>query len=352
MPAILSLATATPKYCFEQADIATLMIKKLNLSLEQEEKLKKIYKNSSIETRYSVMKNFDLLFSKPTSNERNDIYKIEAPKLAINAAKKAIEQWGESPDNITHVISVSCTGMMAPGIEYFLIKELGLRASVKRLGINFMGCFGAFNGLSVARAIARESSHHRILLVCTELCSLHGQVNPESYLSNALFADGAAACIVGEVNSENYLLKIIDHSSLLIDNSYHLMSWDISESGFAMKLSRKVPVLIKQNITPFVKTILNEKIAFEECHWAIHPGGKAILQAIEDKCTLLSWQTHCSWKVLKGYGNMSSATFLFLLDQLIAFRNENKLFKMTSEWILGLAFGPGLAVEGIFLRHR
>lgn len=123
----LSLATASPAHKYQQNQLAERMIQELKLIPSRKEDLRKSYLNSEIETRHSVLDNLDLLFKKPTAKERNDIYKSEAPKLALSAAKKALTQWQESPDRITHVISVSCSGMMAPGIEYFLIKELSLR---------------------------------------------------------------------------------------------------------------------------------------------------------------------------------------------------------------------------------
>ncbi len=344
MAYILSLATASPKYCFQQEQIVDRLTQELELSSERQEQLKKLYKNSAISTRRSVMENFDLLFSEPTPNERNDIYKEQAPKLAIEAAKKALDQWGEAPEKITHIISVSCTGMMAPGLECFIIQELALRPNVRRTAINFMGCCAAFNALAVARSIAREDASHYVLLVCTELCSLHGQVDlsSDSLLANALFADGSAACVIGR-KRDNYLWEIMEQSSFLLENTQKLMSWDVAESGYAMKLSLKVPVIIKKNIISFVKSIVHERNIFEECDWAIHPGGKDILQAIEKACSLLPWQTDASWQTLRENGNMSSATFLFVLQRLL---------KKRSQWALGLGFGPGLAMEGILLRRH
>lgn len=343
MTYILSLATASPSYRFQQEYIAERMLEKLNLPPEQHEVLRKLYRNTAIHTRHSVMKDSDFLFSDPSANERNDVYKTEAPKLAVAAAKKAIDRWKGPHDSITHVISVSCTGMMAPGIDYHLVNKLGLSANVRRLGVNFMGCFGAFSGLAVAKSIARENVKHRILLVCTELCSLHGQfdLSNDSLLGNALFADGAAACVLGGEKDEEYLWEIVDQSSFLLENSHQFMSWEVAKSGYSMKLSPKVPILIKKNIKPFVEKMLDEKITFEECQWAIHPGGKDILNVIEKECALLPWQTDCSWQTLKDFGNMSSATFLFVLERLL----EKRL-----KWTLGLAFGPGLAMEGILLR--
>lgn len=252
---------------------------------------------------------------------------------------------GGDPSKITHVISVSCTGMMAPGLEYFLIKELSLSPKVRRLGINFMGCYGAFSGLMAAQAIAQQSPQHRILLVCTELCSLNVQMDlsSDSILGNALFADGAAACIIGAEASTNYLWEIVAQSSFLLENSQQYMAWDVAESGYAMKLSPKVPALIKRNILPFAHTLLNDRSRFEECQWAIHPGGKSIIQAVESACSLQPWQTDCSWQVMREYGNMSSPTVLFVLE---------KMLKKPSPWTIGLAFGPGLGIEGILLRSR
>lgn len=345
MAYILSLATALPNHCFHQKDIAEAMVHGLSLPPDKAEELRRLYSSTAIETRYTVMPSFDALFAKPSARERNEIYKKEAPKLAVQAARKALDSWGQEPKDISHVISVSCTGMIAPGIEYHLIKELGLLPSISRIGINFMGCFGAFNALTVARALAIENPRHRILLVCTELCSLHGQsdLSADTLLANSLFADGAAACIVGGGEGSSYLGEIVNRSSLLLENSAQAMSWDIGESGYAMKLSTRIPVLIKKNIAGFVRDLLGQKCSFEECHWAIHPGGKSIIQAVEKGCKLLTSQTTSSWQILKDNGNMSSATFLFVLE---------KALKISQQWTLGMSFGPGISVEGMLIRGK
>lgn len=345
MAYILSLATASPDHCFQQKAIGNKMIEGLSLPTDQAENLRKLYKHSAIHTRYSVLQDFNPLFAQPTTKERNEIYKKEAPKLAIKAAKKALSLCPQGPSHISHIISVSCTGMMAPGIEYYLIKELDLRPSIGRIGINFMGCFGAFNALSVAAALSKENANHRILIVCTELCSLHGQIDlsSDTLLANALFADGAAACIVGGAESKDYLWKIEERSSMALSNSTQAMSWDLGNNGYFMKLSTRVPILIKRNIMEFAHNLIAQKCAFEECHWAIHPGGKSIIKAIEKECNLLPSQTTSSWRVLKNYGNMSSATFLFVLEESLKIRRKQK-------WTLGIGFGPGLSVEGILLK--
>ncbi|MBX9924154.1 MAG: type III polyketide synthase [Rhabdochlamydiaceae bacterium] len=345
MAYILSIATHCPDYRFEQKAIAESMIKGLGLSSEQAESLNTLYSNSEIDTRHSVIQNFDTLYKNPTSKQRNEIYKEEAPKLAVKVAQKALNSWGGNLNEITHVISISCTGMMAPGIEYHLIKQLELRPTVGRIGINFMGCFAAFNGISVAKALAKENPKNRILLVCTELCSLNGQMDlsSNSFLANALFADGAAACIIGGEPSENYLWQIIERSSNIIPNSDQEMTWDVGNNGYFMKLSSKVPVFVKNHIATFTQSLVQNNCSLEECLWAIHPGGKSIIKAIEKACNLLPSQSVCSWEVLKNYGNMSSATFLFVLQHSLT---------MQKKWTLGIGLGPGLSIEGVLLRSK
>ena len=176
-PSILSIGKAVPSYSASQSEIAEVLIDLLGLDDEDAWMLQKIYQNSCIERRYSVLPT--LLHPSYTGEShigmttRNDIYKREAPLLAQKAALHAIERWQRSATEITHILSVSCTGAITPGLEFKLAQALGLKPTVARLGINMMGCFGAFKGLSVAHKIACESPNNRVLVVCTELCSLH-----------------------------------------------------------------------------------------------------------------------------------------------------------------------------------
>lgn len=357
---ILAISTAVPSYSISQQEIADKIIQILSIDQEKSKTFRKFYKNSAIETRYSITPDFSKEckewnflgkeFPKkiPGTLERNDLYKIEAPKLAYEAANKALKMWGGDPKAITHIISVSCTGMVAPGIEFILMQELNLNSSIQRLGINFMGCFGAFNGLSVAKAFAKENPKHRILLVCTELCSLHFQAaqTPDNLLANSLFSDGAAAVVIGTALKENEvsIWEIINKHSLGIANTSQHMKWEIGEHGFIMKLSQKVPVLLSRHIASFVESFVDPHFSYADCDWAIHPGGKSIIQAVKKALNLEEGLTEASWEILKNYGNMSSATILFVLNKLLEKNSSNK-------WTVGLGFGPGLSIEGILLRR-
>lgn len=356
---ILAISTVVPLHAFTQEEIAVKLIDILAIDPQKTASIKQLYQNSAIHTRHSVIADFskerpewnfwgsEFPQKVPGMSQRNELYKIEAPKLACEAAEKALNSWGGDPHAITHVISVSCTGMVAPGIEFDLMKRLNLKFSTQRLGINFMGCFGAFKGLSVARAFAKENPTHRILLVCTELCSLHFQVEQTSdnLLANTLFSDGAAAVIVGADPKphETSLWDIYTMGSLGLDDTSDYMRWEASDQGFIMKLSSRVPVLLGRHIESFIRSLVDTHFSYADSDWAIHPGGKSIIQAIEKALKLESSLTKASWDTLANYGNMSSATLLFVLNRLLE-------LKSTKKWTVGVGFGPGLSVEGLVLK--
>ncbi len=357
---ILALSTALPPFAFAQTEVAEKIIEMLAIPSLKGEKIRELYKNSAIDKRYSVIEDFkkersDWKFwgknfpqETPGMSQRNAVYKNEAPKLAYQAAIKAIKQWGGEAKNITHIISVTCTGMVAPGLEFELMQSLKLSSTTQRLGINFMGCFGAFKGIAVAQALAKENDRHRILVVCTELCSLHFQaaLTPDNILGNALFSDGAAALIIGAnpLPSERILWDICHNASLALNDTTDKMRWEAGDSGYLMKLSHTVPVLLSRQIVPFIETLLDQRVSQADCDWAIHPGGKSIIQAVQKALKIDKKETIASWDTLANYGNMSSATFLFVLERLLE-------LKSTKKWTVGVGFGPGLSIEGLLLKR-
>lgn len=357
---ILAIGTALPDHVYHQKQAAEFMCSLLALDNSRSAMLRTLYANSAIQKRHVVLEDFfhdsekrsfwpkDGAHNYPCMTRRNECYKKLAPPLAFNAAKKALDGWGGDHRTISHLISVSCTGMVAPGIEFDLMQSLNLPSTTFRLGINFMGCFGAFKGLMVANALAKENLKHRVLVVCTELCSLHLQpdLDIETLTANALFADGAAACIVG-CSSEDHeprLWEIVTGCSLGLPDSKSRMSWEASHRGFLMRLSPQVPVLVRREIKIFADKLLGNSLTPEQLDWAIHPGGKSILQAIERSLKLQKMQTSASWETLAECGNISSASFLFVLKKL-SLQQERR------SWTAGIGLGPGLSMEGILLQR-
>lgn len=353
---IFALDTAVPEKIITQEDFIEKTAEFLSLTPENKHLLDRITRSHSIEKRHTVLEEFceegGFYGNKggeayPGTAKRNLLYKEKAPLLAEEVSRKALAAWGGDPQEITHIISVSCTGLIAPGLEFLLIDKLRLSNKVERLGINFMGCFGAFKGLAIAKALSLENKKHRVLLVCTELCSLHFQkeFSKDTLIGNALFADGAAAVVVGmhPRHFEKPLLELKTQASEALSETQDLMTWEVGDFGYLMRLSASIPAHLQTHITPFVKRVVGNERSFDECSFAIHPGGKAILNAIAKACCIDHKDLSASWTILNQFGNMSSPTFLFVLKEIL--KNHSK------EWIVGLGFGPGLSVEGLLLKR-
>ncbi|MBY0514805.1 MAG: type III polyketide synthase [Gemmataceae bacterium] len=275
----------------------------------------------------------------PTTGERMRVYAADAPRLAMAAAAKAVAESGFAADSLTHLVTVSCTGFVAPGIDYALIRELGLRPTVARTHVGFMGCHGALNGLRVARAFAAADPAARVLVCAVELCSLHYYYGnaPDKLVANAIFADGAAA-VVGSGDRDTGW-QLTASGSCLIPDSAADMGWTVGDHGFEMALGRRVPGLIARHVKPWLEAWLgdNGMSLAAVGSWAVHPGGPKILAAVEEGLALPPAALAASRAVYAEYGNMSSPTVLFVLDRL---RREH-----APRPCVALGFGPGLVAE-------
>ncbi len=276
----------------------------------------------------------------PTTRQRMRHYTELAPPLAIQASREALARSGLAAAEVTHLITVSCTGFFSPGVDFALIRGLGLAPTVERTHVGFMGCHGALNGLRVARAFTEAAADARVLLCAVELCCLHYHYgwNPQTVVANALFADGAAA-VVGAGFTRPGAWRITATGSCLIPDSSAAMTWTIGDHGFEMTLSKRVPALIAKHLRPWLERWLASQgvTVADVASWAVHPGGPRILDAVEDSLGLPRSATADSWAVLAECGNMSSPTVLFILDRLRA--------RQAPLPCVALAFGPGLVAE-------
>ena len=339
--AIVGLGTAVPPTSVSRAE-GQLAARHLSChTAEQVTWLDSIYANAGVDTRHLVLgkeivrdfiegtRTSGSIFLPsgtdddlgPTTAQRLQQYKADAAPLALRAARRAFEQSGLAPRDITHVITVSCTGFYAPGVDVQLIQALGLSAETQRTHIGFMGCHGALNGLRVAQAFADADPAARVLLCAVELCSLHYyyQWDPQRIIANALFADGAAAIVgvpAGSAPKDAWTIRA--SGSRVFPDSADAMTWTVGDHGFAMTLSRRVPGLIAEHLRPWLTTWLaREKLQLEDIgSWAIHPGGPKILDAVEEALVLPRALGIASREVFAEYGNMSSPTVLFILERL------------------------------------
>ncbi|MBE7209458.1 MAG: type III polyketide synthase, partial [Gluconacetobacter diazotrophicus] len=241
---------------------------------------------------------------------------------------------------ITHLVATSCTGFAAPGLDLQLIDALGLGGAVERTCVGFMGCYAAFNALKLARHVVRSEPGARVLLVNLELCTLHLQPSDdlEQLLSFLLFADGAAACVVSADPSGLLLDRFESH---LVPDTAPLITWRIGDRGFDMLLSGRVPGAISRALSgPHRPALLSDPSAL----WAVHPGGRSVLDAVSDALQLPPDALADSRAVLRDHGNMSSGTILFVLARILAAAHP------PGTPGLAMGFGPGLVAE--FLRFR
>jgi predicted naringenin-chalcone synthase len=251
---------------------------------------------------------------------------------------------------VTHLVSCSCTGFHAPGVDIALVKALGLPPTVSRTHIGFMGCHGAFNALAIARQAVEADPDATVLVVAVELCSLHFSYgfDPQQVVANALFADGAGAAIVADQHSEangKPRPRLAASASRLFDASDDAMTWTIGDHGFRMTLAATVPGLVEAQLRPWLEPWLDEHdLAIDAVGgWAIHPGGPRVIQAVANALDLHENATAISRAVLREAGNMSSATVLFILQRML--RDDR-----TQRPIVALGFGPGLVGEAMLLR--
>lgn len=359
--ALLGIGTAVPQHSLEQATAAKMAVDCLGMEGESARIVEVLYRRTQARTRGSVLIRPDTggsgmrwfyppsPYASPTTAERMLQYREQAPALAESACRKALAAAAETlPEftarDITHLVVVSCTGFFAPGLDYELISRLQLEPTVPRFSLGFMGCHGGFNGMQLATALVAANPNAKVLLCCTELCSLHFQYSrePGQITANALFADGSGAAVIGHTDRDTAWLWQ-NGGSFVIPDSHDEMSWHIGDHGFEMFLSTRVPGLILKNLDTWLLPWLEQqgKKLSDISHWAVHPGGPRILSAVADALKLDEQDLSASRQVLRNHGNMSSATVFFILEQLRQ-RGARGL-------CLLLGFGPGLVCEAALL---
>ncbi len=360
--AITAFGTANPQFKRSQMEVAELISESLRLKPAEKRILRSVYKSTGIQFRHSVLSDYckspgeleffpnDPTADFPTTATRMKIYKEEALTLAVQALEACFQTPNTiSKSEVTHLITVSCTGMYAPGIDIEIVQKMGLSSTVHRTTINFMGCYGAFNALKVANSICKSDPDAKVIVVCVELCTIHfqKQFTLTNVFSNAIFSDGAAAIIIQNKPPNTKCLTLENFYCDLLPQTSQEMAWTIADYGFDIVLSAYVPQAIESGIAEFLKKMLAIKnLAITDINiYAIHPGGLKILQACEAALGISRADNHHSYQVLEDYGNMSSATVLFVLKriwQMATLADMNKI-------IFSCAFGPGLTLEsGLF----
>jgi len=304
---------------------------------------------SGIEHRYSVLtlngasdefavdaNEFYTRGSFPDTAKRMQLFERLAPRLAQRTLDKLALN-SEERSGITHVIVTSCTGLYAPGLDFDIVDHLGLDTSVERTMIGFMGCYAAINGLKQARHIVRSEPKSKVLMLNLELCTLHLQETEdlEQVLSFLVFGDGCAAALI---SAEETGFAIDSFRSVLIPATRDLITWRIRGGGFDMLLSGKVPGEIGRALHTSSSEVLAQHCKEDIALWGVHPGGKSVLDAVQFGLALPKCALDASREVLERFGNMSSATVMFVLERLMQTAESGQKG-------CAMSFGPGLTAE-------
>lgn len=357
MSKIISIATGVPAYKHAQSTLFNFADKVYNKNESDTRKLKFLYNHSGIEFRYSVIPDFDLKKNKrvffndadnllpvPSIGKRMEVYNQHSAALSAETITKCISGKINTKD-ITHLITVSCTGMSAPGLDLQLIELMDLPKHIFRTSVNFMGCYAAIHAMKLADAFCNNDKNANVVIVCTEFCTLHFQTEPtvDNLTSSLLFADGCAAILM-QHNDSGKGLQIENFFSDVNFDGKKDMSWELSSNGFLMTLSGYIPELIKADFETLVAKALQKTNRTKDniTHWCIHPGGKKIVDTIADTLQVNKEEFKNSYEVLNDYGNMSSPTVLFVLQKILIDIENNFTH---NEVVFGAAFGPGLTME-------
>lgn len=358
MGKIISIGTEVPKYRHNQAGLLAFMEGAYGADEKQRRVLKYLYEHSGIDNRYSVIPDFTLpvdewqFFPKtkdlepfPNLEYRMKWFMENALPLSLRAAEKCIDGIIRK-EEITHLITVSCTGMSAPGLELQLMEAMGLSADTTRTAINFMGCYAAVHGLKMANDIVAAHPKAHVLVVCTELCSLHFQktFSEDTIVAPLLFGDGSAAVLISSDLSEVAGLHMDSFYSEVLKDAQSSMTWNLSSTGFIMTLAGDVPDIFRADIGKMKDRALHKASCKHEDirYWCIHPGGKRILDALGNGLGIDEEDMAASRSVLRQYGNMSSCTILFVLQEM-----WHGIIGDKGEKVFAAAFGPGLTMESI-----
>ncbi|MDG1398095.1 MAG: type III polyketide synthase [Polaribacter sp.] len=344
---ITSVAKQLPKYSRETKDIIPFV--KLWMQGQEtrfQRKVIKLFEGAAVDKRYSIM-DPEEVFTATSFEDKNNIYKREVTELAEKSLKKSLEKAKLKPTDLDYIITVSCTGIMIPSVDAYLINSLGMNQNIVRLPVTEMGCAAGVSGIIYAKNFLKSNPNKRAAVVAVEAPTATFQLNDFSMtniVSAAIFGDGASAVILSSFQEDNGP-TIVDEEMYHFFDATHMMGFNLVNSGLQMILDKSVPQKISDHFPEIIHPFLEKNsLKIEDIHHLIfHPGGKKIVQTVEDLFGALGKNIDDTKEVLRLYGNMSSATVLYVLER---FMNRNP---QQGERGIMLSFGPGFSAQRILL---
>ena len=345
---IVTVAKQLPQYSRTTADILPFLDGWLDGQEERFiKKVKKIFEAAAVDKRYSIMDPVEV-FTATSFEDKNDIYSREVIILGEQVLEKALEKAGWEPQSLDYIITVSCTGIMIPSLDAYLINKMKLKQDIVRLPVTEMGCAAGISGIIYAKNFLKANPGKRAAVIAVESPTATFQLNDFSMpniVSAAIFGDGAACCLLSSYE-EDYGPEIVDEEMYHFYDAEHMMGFKLTNSGLQMVLDVEVPETISSHfgdiIHPFLKK--NDLEIANVDHMIFHPGGKKIISTVETLFSGLGKNINDTKEVLKQYGNMSSATVLYVLERIM----DNK--PKAGERGLMLSFGPGFSAQRVLLQ--
>ncbi len=348
-PKILTVQTGVPTPCYTQEAVTDMYLKLLNTNSKHRERaIRSVMHQSGVSFRHLAVE-MQFFGSLRTTQQRNERYMAEALPLGERVIQNGLKKAGVTAQEIDSFVIVSCTGFNTPGLDLLLAQRIGMSAHLNRTCVLGMGCYGAFPGLKRAWDSVAAKPNQLTLLLCLEICTAHLQVDDstETVVSTSLFSDGAGMALVGEAQSDASGPTLIDTETFCDYQTLGHMTFTVTDQGFRMYLSSYVADVLAANIRKFVERLLlrNNLEIPDIKFWAIHPGSKRIVEYIQQQLDLTDNQVSYSLQTLRDYGNMSSATVLFVLDRIMQMGSPQR-----GDYAVMMAFGPGLTMESILLK--
>lgn len=345
---ITSVSKELPKYYRKTEDIIP-MVKEWMSGQEDRfrRKVIKIMEGAEVDSRYSIM-DPEQVFNNPSFGERNDIYKEEITRLGKNVLQKALKKANWKPTDVDFIITVSCTGIMIPSVDAFLINELGMKQDIVRLPVTEMGCVAGVSGMIYAQNFLKANPGKRAAVLTLEAPTATFQIDDFSMVnivSLAIFGDGAA-CVLMSSNPDDTGPEIVSEAMYHFFDAAHLMGFKLVDSGLQMVLDKAVPEKIATHFPDIIHPFLEKNnLSIQDInHLVFHPGGKKIVQTVEEIFGEYEKNIDDTKEVLRLYGNMSSATIIYVLERFM----EKEIPQ--GEYGLMLSFGPGFSAQTILIK--
>lgn len=340
-PALISLATGVPAHRHPQMEIHDRWLSPYINS----QRARAIFAAAEIDTRYSVLAEADFLAGEPGTKARNDLFMRTARPLAATTICQALAKANLTPPDVDHFLVVSCTGFDNPGLDVILAGDLCMRPDLRRTAIIGMGCHAGLTGLDRAILEVTARPQSRVLILVVEFGTLHFQHGSrlENMVAGALFGDGLAAAVIGPASSARGQQLRLLHTMTYSDYSNQdLMGFHLSDTGFQIHLATRVPKALREIVPNLVADFLGqaELTPADIRFWGLHPGGAKIIDYLGEALALSAEDLYTSRQVLRRYGNMSSASIFFVLDEIMRQGQPQP-----GDYALLLAFGPGLTIE-------